>query len=197
MELGLAKVSPPRGVERETNKVGLPQLKGERSGGEESWEQPWRPESRERTIPREVGLRDRQEIMLKVQQQHELAKEVKSDDAEVPIHIWDAAVFKRQPSEEERQALNSIRQGMMGFYRRRLWRECRDWMERKFGPRWLNTAQTTSAPRHQAAADELEAINEILWQTAGNDWFEYPLGSRLLFFRFPKRYRSQAFLGYG
>jgi hypothetical protein len=182
-------------VERETNEVGLPQLRGERSGGEESWEQSGKPESWEQTIPREVELRDRQEIMLRVQQQHKLAKAVKLDDAEVPIHIWDAAVFKRQPSEEERQALNSIRQGMMGFYRQRLWRECRDWMKSKFGPKWLNTAQTTSAPRHQAAVDELEAIQEILWQTAGNDWFEYPLGSRLLFFRFPKRYRSQALHG--
>jgi hypothetical protein len=68
-------------------------------------------------------------------------------------------------------------------------------MKSKFGPGWLNTARTTSAPRHQAAADELEAIQEILWRTAGNDWFEYPLGSRLLFFRFPKRYRSQALHG--
>jgi hypothetical protein len=53
-----------------------------------------------------VELRDRQEIILKVQQQHESAKAVKADDAEVPVHIWDAAVFKRQQSEEERQALN-------------------------------------------------------------------------------------------
>ena len=70
-------------------------------------------------------------------------------------------------------------------------------MERKFGPGWWNTAQTTSAPRHQAAADELEAIQEILWQTAGNNWFEYPMGSRLLFFRFSKHYRSQRCMGYG
>ena len=43
VELGLATVSPPRGMDRETDKVGLPQLRGERSGGAESWEQSGRP----------------------------------------------------------------------------------------------------------------------------------------------------------
>ncbi len=36
---------------------------------------------------------------------------------------------------------------------------------------------------------------DILWQSAGNDWFKYPLGSRLKFFRFPACYRIQAMRG--
>jgi len=147
------KVSPPRGIDCGTDKVGLPQLRGERYGGAESLEQSGSPGSREQTGPRKVGLHDREEIIRKVQQQHELAKAVKVDDADVPVHIWDAAVFKRRPSEEEQQALNIIRDGVMRFYRRRLWRECRECMKSKFGQGWLNTARTTSAPRHQAASD--------------------------------------------
>ena len=42
------------------------------------------------------------------------------------------------------------------------------------------------------ALEDVEAIHEVLWQAARNDWFEYPLGSRLIFFRFPTRYCTQA-----
>ena len=31
-----------------------------------------------------------------------------------------------------------------------------------------------------------------MWQAGENDWFEYPAGSRLIFFRFPERYRLEA-----
>jgi len=68
-------------------------------------------------------------------------------------------------------------------------------MADKYGKEWMNTAQSPVASRHQAAADKAEAIREILWGAASNDWFEYPMGSRLLFFRFPKRYRNQALHG--
>jgi hypothetical protein len=37
-----------------------------------------------------------------------------------------------------------------------------------------------------------EAVFDILWQAAKNDWFKYPLGSRLIFFQFPARYCTQA-----
>ena len=38
----------------------------------------------------------------------------------------------------------------------------------------------------------MAAIHDILWRAASNTWFEYPLGSRLIFFRFPERYRTEA-----
>jgi hypothetical protein len=38
-------------------------------------------------------------------------------------------------------------------------------------------------------------MKEILWQAAKNEWFEYPLGSTLLYFRFPSRFRMQALEG--
>ncbi len=42
------------------------------------------------------------------------------------------------------------------------------------------------------ALEDMEAIHDVLWRATRNDWFEYPLGSRLIFFRFPTRYRTQA-----
>jgi hypothetical protein len=43
-----------------------------------------------------------------------------------------------------------------------------------------------------ATAEDVEAIRDILWRASINDWFEYPFGLRLIFFRFPAWYRSQA-----
>ena len=38
----------------------------------------------------------------------------------------------------------------------------------------------------------MTAIHNILWRAASNTWFEYLLGSRLIFFCFPERYRTEA-----
>ena len=35
-------------------------------------------------------------------------------------------------------------------------------------------------------------MREIVWRAANNGWFEYPLGSRLHYFRFPVKYRILA-----
>jgi hypothetical protein len=42
------------------------------------------------------------------------------------------------------------------------------------------------------ALKDTEAIHNVLWRAARNNWFEYPLGSRLIFFCFPMRYCTQA-----
>jgi hypothetical protein len=49
-----------------------------------------------------------------------------------------------------------------------------------------------SGAENSGAAKDADAIRDILWRTTENDWFEYPLGSSLIFFRFPARYRTQA-----
>jgi hypothetical protein len=38
-------------------------------------------------------------------------------------------------------------------------------------------------------------MEKILWRAAEKKWFEYPLGSTLLYFRFPSRFRTQALEG--
>lgn len=52
------------------------------------------------------------------------------------------------------------------------------------GQRWKGDAPGAQRDR--------EAIREIVWRAANNEWFEYPFGSRLHFFRFPKKYVSLA-----
>jgi hypothetical protein len=38
-------------------------------------------------------------------------------------------------------------------------------------------------------------MQDIMWQAANNNWFEYPMGSRFLYFCFPACYRTQALEG--
>ena len=51
------------------------------------------------------------------------------------------------------------------------------------------------ARKGQPVAMEIKAAREIVWRASKNEWFEYSAGSRLMYFRFPDRYRVQALEG--
>ena len=52
---------------------------------------------------------------------HDLAKAVKSDDAEVPVHMWDIKVCRGPPTERQIEKLAIMREFFMRVYRRRMW----------------------------------------------------------------------------
>ncbi len=70
----------------------------------------------------------------KVKKEHDLAKAVKADDAQVPVYVWDKVVCRREPSDGELKALFIICSFFLRLYQQRLWREMRDYMVNKFGP---------------------------------------------------------------
>jgi len=128
----------------------------------------------------------------KLKEEHDFfAKAVKSDDAKVPVHIWDEGVLGRAPNEEEKRALTLMRGIWLRVYRRQLGRDVRNHLTVKFGKDW---AQRSGGQNHGLLI-ELEAMRDTMWRAADNDWFEYPMSSSLLHFRFPKRYQSQALEG--
>jgi hypothetical protein len=53
------------------------------------------------------------ELFAKLKQEHNLAKAVKSDDAEVPRELWDQAMCRAPPSEVETKALTTLRGFML------------------------------------------------------------------------------------
>ncbi len=71
----------------------------------------------------EEELTQDQELLNAIKKAHDLAKAVKSDDAEVPKHLWDAAVCRGPPSTDQARALAALRVFMLRIYRKRLWRE--------------------------------------------------------------------------
>jgi len=53
------------------------------------------------------------DLVAKLKQEHDLTKAVKSDDAEVPVDLWDQAVCRAPPSEVEKKALTVVRDFML------------------------------------------------------------------------------------
>ncbi len=127
-------------------------------------------------------------LFTKLKQEHDLAKAVKSDDAEVNVELWDQAVCKGPPSDAERKALATIHGYMLRRYQRRLWLDARKYLQDTYGMDWVERVKGGNTK----ALEDMEAIHDVLWRAARNNWFEYPLGSRLIFFRFPMHYRTQA-----
>ena len=66
-------------------------------------------------------------------------------------------------------------------------------MQHTHRPDWITKMQDNKMQIN--LVEEVEGMRDILWQAAENEWFQCPVGSRLLFFRFPSRYRKQALQG--
>jgi len=129
-----------------------------------------------------------EEMLNQLRRDHGDAKAVKSDDAEVPEHIWNEVVCHGPPSEDELRALSMLRKFCLQWYCRKLWLEARKYLIKTHGKDWtekLNQGKSN-------LIEDVQAIQLILWRAGSNNWFEYPYGSSLLFFCFPARYRTQA-----
>ncbi len=71
-------------------------------------------------------------------------------------------------------------------FQRKIWRKTDVTLRQ--GKGWLSKLMKLV----QTIVEEMDAIREVLWRAAGNDWFEYPAGSRIHFWRFPKCYKMEA-----
>jgi hypothetical protein len=158
--------------------------------------EPLRPAVQAAVVPTLVSTSSLPEvhktILDKVRAEHDMAKAIKADDAQVPVYLWDEAVCGREPTDRESKAPSTLQYFLLRVYRRRLWREIRSYMASKFGQEWLASGH---AGENRGTKLEVEAIDKILWRAAENKWFEYPLGSTSLYFRSPSRFRMQALEG--
>ena len=128
------------------------------------------------------------------------SKAVKSDDAEVPVHLWNDRLFpttmetnNTPPSETCRvNAANKLRELGLRMYRRSLRKDCLQRINTRFGKGWQ------TAPRHKPDGSltelgiELHALTNILWYAGEATWFEHKSGSTLHYFRFPPIYQKIA-----
>jgi hypothetical protein len=132
--------------------------------------------------------------------EHDLAKAVKSDNAEVPVHIWDNAICDGEVTAMERKVITLFRERILKKYLRKLLRDVLGFLATKYGgmtgelagvPRWRSRA--TSGPKGELQPRlHCKAMHEIMKRAADNDWFEYPAGLRLHYFCFLERYCLQA-----
>jgi hypothetical protein len=131
------------------------------------------------------------EILAQLKQEHNLEKAVKPDNLEVPVGLWDAAVCKRDPAPIKKKALTSLQGFMLCLYQRQLWQEARGYLINNHRKDWILEMKR----KNQRVAKETDAIRDIIWRAAKNEWFKYPASLRLIFFCFPDCYRTQALRG--
>jgi hypothetical protein len=136
-----------------------------------------------------IGLGSDEELHNLIRAHHDLAKAVKADDAEVPVYLWDNRILQQTASVEERRALNTLRRFALQTYRRRLLKDCVQDLKARHGDAWSVGGTNGRKPKVQ---DDVVAMREIMWRAAYNEWFEYPCGSRLHYFRFPTKYQNLA-----
>lgn len=126
--------------------------------------------------------------LKRIKQEHDLAKAVKADDAEVPVHLWDEIVCRGKPSNNQVKALFNLRKLMLHRYRRSLLSDCLAYLRKTHGKSW----HSTKRKQNDRLDLDVQAMRDIIWRGTENDWFEYPGGSRLKYFRFPIKYRKIA-----
>lgn len=102
----------------------------------------------EAVVDEKVELEEPFDALLdSIKQARDLAKAVKSDDAEVPVHLWNGKVCRRSPTITEASALDKIRAVMTQKYRRLLCEDCLEWMRAKHGVRWWDKIAANQAVR--------------------------------------------------
>ena len=77
-----------------------------------------------------------QERIDQMKLQHDLAKAVKSDDAEVPVHLWNTKICRGPASAKQAKSSDVLRSFLLRIYRKRLWRDCRRLLHKNHGKKW-------------------------------------------------------------
>jgi hypothetical protein len=122
-------------------------------------------------------------------------KAVKADDAGVPVELWNQRVKLVEASESKDAALTGFRDFGLQLFRRALYLDCMEYLEKEFGADWkamLSPPSESPSVKTKQLKLELDAVRNILWHANETNWFEYLSGSRLHHFRFPDRYRKEA-----
>ena len=118
---------------------------------------------------------------------------VKSDDAVVPVKLWDDRVWEgisfnssRVRTFEEQYGhspLNPIRRLALQVWQRNVRRSLIDYLKKSYGSDWFSC---------QAGAKDREVGRDCLWRVSYCDWWEWPRGSTLFFWRWPTSIRGLA-----
>jgi hypothetical protein len=115
------------------------------------------------------------------------ARAVKSDDVDVPIHLWNDRVFaypslKRMEGiakEKKEKALDQLRAWCHIIWKRKVERDFVEWFH--------NTEH-----RYDSREDIWVAGLQVCVYARRSDWWEWKVGSKIFFWRWPNRYREEA-----
>lgn len=118
---------------------------------------------------------------------------MKSDDAEVPTHLWDERIQTAPDDEPKVPWLREFfRERELFIFRQALYLDCLEYLEDTYGANWQDLEQKKGKYRLTRVGRDRDAIRNILWHANETNFFEYHAGSRLHFLRWPEKYRKLA-----
>jgi len=151
------------------------------------------------SLPEDAQMSHLSPAELEVWQQ-QFAKSVKADDAEIQVHLWDTRVWKRGFNAEAETAfrnryqpcpLISLRRLLLRRWRRNVYLSFIKYLSLVYGTAYLEEITTNRELQADCGAGR-----ECLWRVMESSWWEWTMGSRLLFWRWPKPHRVAARDGY-
>ena len=107
-------------------------------------------------------------------------KATKNDDAEVPVYLWNEAIVQ-DGDPKKLSALDVIRHFALRWWRKHTTRDFLIWMKQEHPPNHMTSKEFVK--NRKAGAD-------CLARCANSSWWEWSLGSRPLFWRWPREYRA-------
>jgi hypothetical protein len=139
-----------------------------------------------------IHINAQHDTLSKVVEAKAYAKAVKSDDASVPVHLWNEWVSIQGVSGDRRdKALDELWKLSHGWFVKHLFLDCLTYLHTAHGAAWVKLRRTKNGHLTEFGWDR-EAIAGILWLSVHTSWFEFNLGSCLIFFCFPKQYQKMA-----
>ncbi len=112
--------------------------------------------------------------MRKIKEANEFAKAVKSDDAEIPVYLWNDRIRSPGMSQEKRDAaLTAFRKSGHRWFMRGLVQDCIKYMERVHGPAWTGRLRGKDGRLTETGLDRL-AIAGMLWHATPHKLVRVP-----------------------
>ena len=133
--------------------------------------------------------------LQRIREEKAHAKAVKSDDARVPVELWNAEIRCDRPESSRDAALDFFRSRCWRRYIRNLTRDCASFLRTTYGDDWSKLPRRNAKGKLTPLGQDQYIVNQIIWHATHTNWFEYNAGSRLVHFRWPRRYRKFAKTG--
>jgi hypothetical protein len=124
-------------------------------------------------------------------------KAAKNDDAEIPIFYWDSLVWEPWLDDNDtllraasfgskysHSPLTPIRHFALAFWRTRIWKSFRRFMGNAYVHGEWHLPPTDSVSQAEWSRT-ISAARDCIWRCDGASWWDWTMGSRLLFWRWP------------
>jgi hypothetical protein len=104
------------------------------------------------------------ELCDSIKQEYDVAKAIKANDAAVPVHLWDEAIFRGLLSLVEKKVLMTLRDCVLRKYWLQLWRDVGRFLRPTHGVDWPSKIHL----RESEAKEGADVIWDILWRVEGH-----------------------------